>query len=68
MEIFVLSKISLQMCWNFVSVRILENLVLIVKWNGNFSQTPFSGISHPMRTADFKHFVPGQLSGAHWVL
>lgn len=66
MEIFVLSKISLQMCWNFLSVRILENLVLIVKWNGNFFQTPF-GISHPMRT-DFKHFVPGQLSGAHWVL
>lgn len=54
------SKISFQMCWNFLSVGILENLVLIVKPNGSFFQTPFSGIPHPRRTADFKHFYsPG---------
>lgn len=64
MEIFLFSKISFQMCWNFLSVGILENLVLIVKWNGNFFQTPFFGISHPKRTADFKHFVPEQFSGS----
>jgi len=44
------------MCWNFLSVGILENLVLIVKLNGNFFQTPFSGFPHPKRMADFKPF------------
>lgn len=52
------------MCWSFLAVGILENLVFIVKWNGNFFQAPFFGISHSKRTADFKHFVPGQLSGS----
>lgn len=41
MEIFLFSKISFQMCRNFLSVRILENLVLIVKPNANFFQTLF---------------------------
>lgn len=56
MEIFLFSKISFQMCWNFLSVGILENLVLIVKPNANFFQTRFSGIPHPKQTADFKRF------------
>lgn len=55
MEIFLFSKISFQMCWNFLSIGILENLVLIVKLNGNIFQTPFSGIPHPKRVAGFKH-------------
>lgn len=43
------------MCWNFLSEGILENLVLIVKPNASFFQTPFSGFPHPKRMADFKH-------------
>lgn len=56
MEIFLFSKTGFQMCWNFLSVRILENLLLIVKPNGSFFQPPSSGIPHPKRVADFKHF------------
>lgn len=44
------------MHWNFLSVGILENLLLIVKPNGNFFRPPSSGIPHPKRVADFKHF------------
>lgn len=64
MEIFLFSKISFQMCWNFLSVQILENLVLIVKPNGKI-QTPFSGIPHPKWMVDFKHFCP-QGSSQHY--
>lgn len=35
------------MCRNFLSVGILENLVLIVKLSGNFFQIPIFGVPHP---------------------
>lgn len=64
MEIFLFSKISFQMCWNFLSVGILENLVLIVKLNGNFFPTPLPWNSSAKADSRFQAFLStGQLSG-----
>lgn len=56
MEIFLFSKISFQMCWNFLSVGILENLVLIVKLNGNFFPTPLPWNSSAKVDSRFQAF------------